>query len=122
MLVNPEIKLVLAEIAERSVDLANRPDERKKYVRRLVDFYVNKLSDDEKLFIAMVLCEQLAFKNIIVDPDNIIAIHNVKLRAYLFMAIMAAVLMVIGAALFRTNDSINDVVGFFDKIITMLAF
>lgn len=122
MLVNPEIKLVLAEIAERSVDLANKPDERKKYLRRLVDFYITKLSDDEQLFIATVLAEQLAYKNIIVDPDNIIAIHNVKLRTYTFIAIIVASLMVIAAALFKTNDSINDIVEVLNKIVTMLTF
>ena len=122
MVVNPKIKLLFAEIATKSQDLANKKDEHRKYINKLVKLYTTKMSEEEQIFIATMLFEQLHFKNIVVDPETMVAMNNVKHRTYFIIFALMSLTMVIGAGLFKTNSSLNDLLDVSDKILKMLAF
>lgn len=121
MIVNPKIKAMFAEIATNAQHLANRKDDRKKYIRKFVKLYTTKMSEEEQLYLAMELFEQLSYKNIVTDPDTLIALNNVKHRTYFLIFSLSVIGMLIAAGLFKTNSSLNELLEFFSKFSTMIS-
>lgn len=122
MIVNPKIKLLFAEIATKANKLANSKEDRKKYIRKLVKLYTTKMSEEEQIYLAMELFEQISYRNIVIDPDTLVAMNNVKHRTYFIIFILAIITMVTGAALFKTNSSLNEVLQVLEKVSTMMSF
>lgn len=122
MIVNPKIKLLFAEIATKAQELANRKEDRKKYIRKLVKLYTTKMSEEEQIYLAMELFEQISYRNIVIDPDTLVAMNNVKHRTYFIIFVLAIITMVTGAALFKTNSSLNEVLQVLEKVSTMMSF
>lgn len=121
MIVNPKIKEMLAEIATNAQHLSNRRDERKKYIRKLVKLYINDMSEEEQLYLALEIFEQINYKNIVTDPDTLIALNNVKHRTYFLIFSLTVIGMLVAAGLFKTNASLNELMLFFGKLSTMLS-
>lgn len=122
MKVNPEVKRLFAEIAEQSNKYLNERDDKKKYVRRLVKLYTSRLSEEEQIYIMSQMLDQLNYRSIVVDPDNLIALNNVKHRTYFIIFLLTLTSMVVAAALFKTNSAVNEVVVMMNKILTMISF
>lgn len=120
MRVNKHIKETLLQISKKSIDYANNPDMEYKYLKRMIKQF-EKLSEDEKLYLVKQILEEIRYKNIITDPDNVIALHNIKLRSHTYVFILFVIGGIIMSALLRTNSAINNLLDVFSKIVTVLS-
>lgn len=122
MIVNPKIKELLIEIEKKSISYANTPDKERKYLKRLLDIYKTNLTENEQLYIFKIIIELLHYKNIITDPDNIIQLHNIKLRTYTYIMFLIIIIMLVAAGIFKLNDSIANIFTIFNNIFKILTF
>ena len=106
MRVNRSIKETLSEIAKESVKLHNEPDQQLKYLRRVVGIYHTQLSEEERVFVMKYMLELLHYRNLSIDPDNMLTISNIRIRTIFFVFVCSVMGMVIAAALFKTNTSL----------------
>lgn len=106
MRVNKKIKEVLSEIAKESVKFHNDPENQTKYVRRVVKLCEEHLTTDEKIYLISSIMELLHYRNLSVDPDNMLTINNIRIRTLFFVFMSTLVLMFAGAFLFKTNSSV----------------
>lgn len=120
MIVNPKLKEVFKKISEATIKYMNSPDNERKYLLRLLKIYKEKLTVEEQLFLFKFLLEHLHFKFILTDPDNILQIHNIKLRTITYIFILIIILLITIAILFKTNDSLNNIILMFSNIFKFL--
>ena len=121
MNVNPKIKLTLAEIAEQSIKYANTKDERKKYQRKLLRLFKQSMSEDEQLYVFNNLLEEISYKNIIADPENMLTVGNIKLRSHFMIFVMSIIVLLLASYLFGTNDEIKAIGDGLGKLLTILG-
>ena len=121
MNVNPKIKLMLAEIAEQSIKYANSRDERKKYQRKLLKLFKQSMSEDEQLYVLNNILEEISYKNIIADPENMLTVGNIKLRSHFMIFIMSVIVLLLASYLFGTNDEIKAIGDGLGKLLTILG-
>ncbi len=121
MTVNPKIKLMLAEIAEQSVKHANKKDERKRYQRKLLKMFKDNMSEDEQLYVLSNIMEEISYKNIIADPDNMLTVGNIKLRSHFMIFVMSIIFLLVGSYLFGENEQIRKVGDGVGKLLQILG-
>ena len=121
MLINKKIKETFKEITEQDVKYMNMPDKERKYLKRLLNLFKNHLSDEEQLFLFKIILEQMHYRNLITDPDNIVQIHNIKLKTITYVFFLTVVLILLIAALFKVNDSLNGLISMFGNVLKLLA-
>ena len=121
MNVNPKIKLMLAEIAEQSIKYANEKDERKKYQRKLLRLFKQSMSEDEQLYILNNILEEISYKNIIADPENMLTVGNIKLRSHFMIFVMSIIVLLLASYLFGTNEEIKTIGDGLGKLLTILG-
>ena len=121
MNVNPKIKLMLAEIAEQSIKYANTKDERKKYQRKLLKLFKQSMSEDEQLYVFNTILEEISYKNIIADPDNMLTVGNIKLRTHFMIFVMSIIVLLLASYLFGTNDEIKAIGDGLGKLLKILG-
>ena len=121
MNVNPKIKLMLAEIAEQSIKYANTKDERKKYQRKLLRLFKQSMSEDEQLYVLNNILEEISYKNIIADPENMLTVGNIKLRSHFMIFVMSIIVLLLASYLFGTNDEIKAIGDGLGKLLTILG-
>ena len=121
MLINKKIKETFKEITEQDVKYMNMPDKERKYLKRLLNVFKNHLSDEEQLFLFKVILEQMHYRNLITDPDNIVQIHNIKLKTITYVFFLTVVIILLVAALFKVNDSLNGLISMFGNVLKLLA-
>lgn len=121
MNVNPKIKLMLAEIAEQSIKYANKKDERKKYQRKLLQLFKQSMSEDEQLYILNNILEEISYKNIIADPENMLTVGNIKLRSHFMIFVMSIIVLLLASYLFGTNEEIKAIGDGLGKLLTILG-
>ena len=121
MLINKKIKETFKEITEQDVKYMNMPDKERKYLKRLLNVFKNHLSDEEQLFLFKIILEQMHYRNLITDPDNIVQIHNIKLKTITYVFFLAVVIILLVAALFKVNDSLNGLISMFGNVLKLLA-
>lgn len=121
MLINKKIKETFKEITEQNVKYMNMPDKERKYLKRLLNVFKNDLSDEEQLFLFKIILEQMHYRNLITDPDNIVQIHNIKLKTITYVFFLAVVIILLVAALFKVNDSLNGLISMFGNVLKLLA-
>ena len=121
MNVNPKIKLMLAEIAEQSIKYANKKDERKKYQRKLLKLFKQSMSEDEQLYVLNNILEEISYKNIIADPENMLTVGNIKLRSHFMIFVMSVIVLLLASYLFGTNDEIKAIGDGLGKLLTILG-
>jgi len=121
MNINPKIKLTLAEIAEQSVKYANTKDARKRYHRKLLKLFKESLSEDEQLYVFNNILEEITYKNIMVDPDNLLTLANIKLRTILGIFVMVILTMAVGSYLFGTNEQVTLIGNSIGKLLKILG-
>lgn len=121
MNVNPKIKLMLAEIAEQSIKYANTKDERKKYQRKLLRLFKQSMSEDEQLYVFNNLLEEISYKNIIADPENMLTVGNIKLRSHFMIFVMSVIVLLLGSYLFGTNEEIKVIGDGLGKLLTIMG-
>ena len=121
MNVNPKIKLMLAEIAEQSVKYDNTKDERKKYQRKLLRLFKQSMSEDEQLYVLNTILEEISYKNIIADPDNMLTVGNIKLRSHFMIFVMSIIVLLLASYLFGTNEEIKAIGDGLGKLLKILG-
>ena len=121
MNVNPKIKLMLAEIAEQSIKYANTKDERKKYQRKLLKLFKQSMSEDEQLYVFNTILEEISYKNIIADPENMLTVGNIKLRTHFMIFVMSIIVLLLASYLFGTNDEIKAIGDGLGKLLKILG-
>lgn len=121
MIVNRKIKDVLKEITDQNVKYQNTPDKEKRYLKRLLGVFRNSLTEDEQLFLFKIMLEQMHYRNMITDPDNIVQIHNIKLKTITYTFFLTVLGIFITAVLFKVNDSLNGLVDMFGNVLKLLA-
>lgn len=121
MNVNPKIKLMLAEIAEQSIKYANKKDERKKYQRKLLKLFKQSMSEDEQLYVLNNILEEISYKNIIADPENMLTVGNIKLRSHFMIFVMSVIGLLLASYLFGTNDEIKAIGDGLGKLLKILG-
>ncbi|NTW91560.1 MAG: hypothetical protein HGA35_06505 [Erysipelotrichaceae bacterium] len=121
MIVNRKIKDVLKEITDQNVKYQNTPDKEKRHLKRLLGVFRNSLTEDEQLFLFKIMLEQMHYRNMITDPDNIVQIHNIKLKTITYTFFLTVLGIFITAVLFKVNDSLNGFVDMFGNILKLLA-
>lgn len=121
MNVNPKIKLMLAEIAEQSIKYANSKNERKKYQRKLLRLFKESMSEDEQLYVLNNILEEISYKNIIADPENMLTVGNIKLRSHFMIFVMSVIVLLLGSYLFGTNEEIKTIGDSLGKLLKILG-
>lgn len=120
MIINPSIKRLFKDISNQSVVYANTPDKERKYNRRLLKLFKEELTEEEQLYVMKSLFESIHYKNIVTDPDNVLQLHNIKLRSYTFIFFMVSLMMLLGSALFQKNASLTSLLSVFGNIFKIL--
>ena len=121
MIVNKKIKDALKEITEQNVKYMNTPDKERKYLVRLLGVFKNTLTEQEQIFIFKIILEQIHYRNIITDPDNILQIHNIKLKTITYIFLLTVIVILLVAALFKVNESLNGIVSMFGNVLKLLS-
>lgn len=121
MIVTKKIRETLKEITEQNIKYMNTPDKERKYLIRLLGVFKNTLTEQEQIFIFKIILEQMHYRNIITDPDNIIQIHNIKLKTITYIFVLTVVVILLGAALFKVNDSLNGLIDLFGNVVKLLS-
>ena len=122
MKVNPQIKQLLGEISQQATKLSNNPPSDYRYMRRLLRSAAKHLSEEEKVYILIATMEMLHYKSVVVDPDNLLVLSNIRMRTYLFIFILTITVLFTAAILFKTNDALNGIVEWFIKLLTIFSF
>lgn len=121
MIVNKKIKDALKEITEQNVKYMNTPDKERKYLVRLLGVFKNTLTEQEQIFIFKIILEQIHYRNIITDPDNIVQIHNIKLKTITYVFLLTVIVILLVAALFKVNESLNGILDMFGNVLKLLS-
>ena len=103
MMISKKIKETFKEINEQNVKYMNTPDKERKYLVRLLGVFKNTLTEQEQIFIFKIILEQIHYRNIITDPDNIVQIHNIKLKTITYVFLLTVILILLVAALFKVE-------------------
>lgn len=122
MIINSAVKTLFKEIARQSLSYSNQPDKDRKYLRRLVQIYKNQLTEDEQVYILRLVLEAVTYKSIITDPDNILLIHNIKLRTYSYLFLLTCILVGVISVSFKMNDYLNEFLFVVQNILKILTF
>lgn len=120
MIINPKIKALFKEISIQSVGYANTPDKERKYNKRLLKVFKEHLTEEEQLYVVKSLFESMHYKHIVTDPDNVLQLHNIKLRTYTFIFFIVSLFALLISALFNSNASLNSLLGVFTNIFKLL--
>lgn len=121
MIVNPFLKKIYQEISDQTVKYTNTPDQDRKYLKRFLNIFKNQLTEDEQLYIMKSMLESLHYKNIVTDPDNVLVLHNIRLRSVTYIFFVVTVLMLLGAALYKTNDTLNSLMEAMSNVLKLLS-
>lgn len=122
MRVNPKIRDTLKEISTQAIIYTNTTSSDYKHLRRLLRVYDKHLSEEERIFLLKTMLEFVHYRNVMVDPDNLLVLSNIKLRTYVFIFVLVTFGMLIAAVLFKTNSALNgllEVVGRFIKLFSL---
>jgi len=121
MIINPKLKETFKDIEKQAVKHGNTPGATNKYLRRLLNVYKKHLTEDEQLYVLEYILDNMHYRNIVVDPDNVLQMHNIKLRSVFFIFILIVLGLVVVAALFKTNEGINSMLEIGSNIIRVLG-
>lgn len=121
MKVNPKIRETLREISTQAIAHANTPSSDYKHLRRLLRVYDKHLSEEERIFLFKTMLEFLHYRNVMVDPDNLLVLSNIKLRTYVFIFALTVFGMLIAAALFKTNSALNGLFEIIGRLIKLFS-
>ena len=122
MKINPNIRAMFAEISKKAIDQSNSVQSSDyKYLRRMLRVYKTHLTEEEQLYLLNTALELIHYRNIMVDPDNLLIISNIRLRTYVFIFLLSMVTLITAAILFRTNSTLNGLVEFLARLVKIFS-
>lgn len=123
MIVNPKINEFLKLVSEETIKFENSKDiipVKRTVLYKFLRFYKNQLNENEQVFLMYYLLNSLYHKNMIIDPETILMIHNIKLRT-IFTIIFGIIFILITAALlFKTNNSMTEIIKILEHILDVI--
>ena len=120
MIINPKIKALFKDISVQSIAYVNTPDKERKYNRRLLKIFKEQLTEEEQLYVMKSLFESIHYKNIVTDPDNVLQMHNIKLRTFTFLFFVVSLFALLISALFKNNAGLNSIIEVFSNIFKII--
>lgn len=120
MIVNPVIKNLFKDISNQSIIYANTPDKDRKYNKKLLKVFKEHLTEEEQLYVLKSMIESLHYKNIVTDPDNVLQLHNIRLRTFMFIFFLVSLFLLLATALLKNNEGINSIVDIFSSIFKLI--
>jgi hypothetical protein len=108
VIINKKINDALAEISAKSVSYGNSKDERRKYIRRLLNLYTKHLSEDEQIYLVSYLLENIHFKNVLIDPETMLTANNIKLRTIFVALVVGGTIEMIILFMFKKGIFFQD--------------
>lgn len=121
MRTNPKIRELFGEISLRALELSNTRDENRKYLRRIVDIYTNKLNDNERVFVLEQLLIEVSHRVKLEDPERATLLYSIRLK-FVFQALIGTGVVILFAGIvFRTNPHINSIIDSIGKSFMMLG-
>lgn len=121
MVINKKLKSTFLEISKAATDNANTPDKNRAYLKRLLSVFDNSLSDEERLLIVKYIIENLHYKSIITDPDNIIQLQNIRLRGSTYYVFLALAVVIGLAYFFKFGASITNMLTSIEHVFKLLS-
>lgn len=121
MIINKKIKETLKEISDQTNKYMNTPNKEYKYLLRLLKVFKNSFTEQEQIFILKNILEQINYRNIITDPDNIAQIYNMKLKTVTYVFLLTIIIIFIVAILFKTNEHLNRLIDIMGNILLLLS-
>ncbi len=122
MKINPKIRATFTEISKKAIDQSNSiQDSDYKYLRRMLRVYKTHLTEEEQLYLLKTALELIHYRNIMVDPDNLLIISNIRLRTYMFIFLLSLITLITAAILFRSNGTVNGLVEFLARLVKIFS-
>lgn len=121
MIVNKSIKQTFKDIAIASELNGNTKDSSRTYLKRLLHIFNTKLTDEERILVTKYLFENLHYKNIITDPDNIIQLNNIRLRNISYYFLLAIVSVIGVAGILGVSARLNIIIESFQHVFKLLS-
>ncbi len=122
MRINPKIRATFTEISKEAIDQSNSiQDSDYKYLRRMLRVYKTHLTEEEQLYLLKTALELIHYRNIMVDPDNLLIISNIRLRTYMFIFLLSLITLITAAILFRSNGPVNGLVEFLARLVKIFS-
>ena len=79
-------------------------------LKRALVFFKRRLTEEEQLILLKIVYENLHYKNIVTDPDNVLTLHTIRMKNVTYIFLMIIFILVIAAMLFSTNQSLMNFV------------
>ncbi len=83
--------------------------------------FKQSMSEDEQLYVFNNLLEEISYKNLIADPENMLTVGNIKLRSHFMIFVMSVIVLLLASYLFGTNDEIKAIGDGLGKLLTILG-
>lgn len=110
MLVNPKIRELLTEIAKESVRYGDTQKEQYRYIRRFLKLFDEHLTQEERIFFISSVLEFVHYKNVATDAEILSTGVDLRLKYVFGTALSVCLCILVAAAVFRTNGSINGLI------------
>ncbi len=110
MLVNKDLTKFLTTLADESIKSSNNEDLNRANLKRALVFFKRRLTEEEQLILLKIVYENLHYKNIVTDPDNVLTLHTIRMKNVTYVFLMIIFILVIAAMLFSTNQSLMNFV------------
>lgn len=110
MLVNKDLTKFLTALADESIKSSNNEDLNRANLKRALVFFKRRLTEEEQLILLKIVYENLHYKNIVTDPDNVLTLHTIRMKNVTYVFLMIIFILVIAAMLFSTNQSLMNFV------------
>lgn len=122
MRVNPDIKRLLGEISKETIVHTNTTQTvSRRYTLRMLRLFKTQLTEEEQIYVLQYLLQNLHYKNIALDPDTIMLIHNLKLRNVVTYTITMFMLLIVGVAIMFDNSLVSVVIEGISNVFKLLS-
>lgn len=74
-----------------------------KDIKLIFNYYTQHLNKDEQFMFFRLIMNELSYRSIIVDPDTILNISNVRLRSVFLISFIVAIMLIIIGLFFGTT-------------------
>lgn len=124
MKVNPKIKEFLNEITKEAINFGNTPigGPKRNIIRKYIRFFKENLTEEEQIYLIYCLLELNHYKNLIIDPEHLNTIYNIKFKGYTVIAIITITSVFIVFGIILNEDVFNKLKNFAEVIIRILLF
>lgn len=123
MKVNPKIKEFLNEITKEAINFGNTPiGPKRNILRKYIRFFKENLTEEEQIYLIYYLLELNHYKNLIIDPEHLNTIYNIKFKGYTVIAIITITSVFIVFGIILNEDVFNKLKSFAEVIIRILLF